>query len=210
MRRSLVLVPVFVVWSLTSAAQDWFVFDLGETKAQICTFIQSHPGYGERSEKKCPSIDDNPTIDVLERITADTFRVQSKQDVIGVIDDASRKLSDKVSPPPSAMQKTHTVRLVFKHDRLIAIWMTFPSEYYPAVYERARKQFQAARFEQMFPLALIWQDKAPYENGEKPVNRIAVFVKGITRVYLVRYNEMQGRIMMGWVGLDSRTEDEPR
>jgi hypothetical protein len=209
-RRSLVLVPVFVAWSLTCAAQDWFVFDLGETKAQVCTFLQSHPGFEERSVKKCPSIDDNPTVDVLETITADTFRVQRKQDVMGAIDDTSRRLSDYVSPPPSAAQKTHTVRLVFKHDRLIAIWMTFPSEYYPGVYERARKRFHTAQVEQVFPLAAIWQDKVPHENSETPVNRMAVFVKGITRVYLVRYNEMQGSIMTGWIGLDSRTQDEPR
>jgi hypothetical protein len=209
--RWLILICTCTLWSVASTAQtNWFVFDLGETKVQVCDFLQSHSDYKVVSPKKCPGLDDNPAIDVTETITAETFKVDSKQDVAGMIGAGSKKVKDAISPAPAAPQKTHTVRLVFKNDRLIAIWMTFPSDYYWGLYERAQKEFRAAKFKQDFPLAPVWQSQAPHENGETPTNWIAVFVKGITRVYLVRYNEVQGGMMTGWMGLESRTEDEPK
>ena len=187
MRRYFLLIFTCAFGSIATAAQgNWFVFDLGEKKSEVCEFLQTHSEYAVISSKKCPDIDDNPTIDVTETITTETFNV------------------------PETASCFVSIRLVFKHDRLLAMLMTFPSDCYDGVYERARKTFRKPRSEQGLALDPIWQDKARHEISEKPTNWMVVFVKGITRVYLVRYNKVQDGIMTGWVGLESRTENEPR
>lgn len=211
MARALLVICVCIIWSVAAVAEgNWFVFELGDKKAQICSFLDSHPNYHVVTPKKCPDLDDNPTIEVVEETTSQTFHVEAKEDVVKGVKAGSNKIKSAIAPEQPVLAKTHTIRLVFKNDRLIAMWMTFPSDYYQGIYERVRKKFQNPKIEQGFALDPLWQDKAPHEIGEKPTNWIVVFVKGITRVYLVRYNKVQDGIMTGWVGLDSRTQDEPR
>lgn len=210
MRRFGLVAFCCLLSTLAVAKTDWFVFDLGMSKSSVCSFLTANPGYQITSSRKCPEIDDYPVIDVTE---VWEMRASLPDDASSAVREGARIAKNKLTltklTDPTI---THEVHLAFKRGVLIAVWITFPSIYYQGVYQQLHDRFHRPIFEQGFPLAGVWRDKIPRDPGDKKeaANFISVFAHGVTKIYLVTYNNLEGNVMMGWVGLGSMTRDEEK